>query len=60
VSEFSVRDHWAAQLSLSAPALKWGVRERWIGWDVQTQYGRLTPMRSIPLKSDLSAFLRSP
>jgi hypothetical protein len=30
-----------AQLSLSATALKCGVRDRWIGWDFRSQYGRL-------------------
>ncbi|WP_220636895.1 Druantia anti-phage system protein DruA [Georgfuchsia toluolica] len=32
---------WDAQLSLSAAALKCGVRDRWIGWDIRSQYGRL-------------------
>ena len=36
------RDEWVAQLSLSGAALKCGVRDRWIGWDFRTQYGRLT------------------
>lgn len=35
------REHWVAQLSLSAAALKCGVRDRWIGWDFRCQYGRL-------------------
>jgi hypothetical protein len=35
------QDQWVAQLSLSAAALKCGVRDRWIGWDFRTQYGRL-------------------
>ncbi len=35
------RDQWVAQLSLSAAALKCGVRDRWIGWDFRTQYDRL-------------------
>ena len=35
------REQWVAQLSLSASALKCGVRDRWIGWDFRTQYGRL-------------------
>lgn len=30
-----------AQLSLSAAALKCGVRDRWIGWNFRSQYGRL-------------------
>jgi hypothetical protein len=34
-------DEWVAQLSLSAAALKCGVRDRWIGWDFRSQYGRL-------------------
>ena len=34
-------DQWVAQLSLSAAALKCGVRDRWIGWDFRSQYGRL-------------------
>src|SRR5438128_11527793 len=37
----SWREQWVAQLSLSASALKCGVRDRWIGWDFRTQYGRL-------------------
>ena len=28
------RDQWVAQLSFSAAALKCGVRDRWIGWDL--------------------------
>jgi hypothetical protein len=35
------RERWVAQLSLSAAALKCGVRDRWIGWDFRSQYGRL-------------------
>ncbi len=35
------RDQWVAQLSLSAAALKCGVRDRWIGWDFRSQFGRL-------------------
>jgi Domain of unknown function (DUF4338)/DDE_Tnp_1-associated len=35
------REQWIAQLSLSAAALKCGVRDQWIGWDFRTQYGRL-------------------
>lgn len=35
------RDRWVAQLSISAAALKCGVRDRWIGWDFRSQYGRL-------------------
>ena len=35
------RQQWVAQLSLSAAALKCGVRDRWIGWDFRSQYGRL-------------------
>ena len=35
------REQWIAQLSLSAAALKCGVRDRWIGWDFRSQYGRL-------------------
>ena len=35
------REQWVAQLSLSAAALKCGVRDRWIGWDFRMQYGRL-------------------
>ena len=35
------RAQWVAQLSLSAAALKCGVRDRWIGWDFRSQYGRL-------------------
>ena len=35
------RDQWVALLSISAAALKCGVRDRWIGWDFTSQYGRL-------------------
>ncbi len=35
------RDEWVALLSMSAAALKCGVRDRWIGWDFRSQYGRL-------------------
>jgi hypothetical protein len=35
------RGHWVAQLNISAAALKCGVRDRWIGWDFRSQYGRL-------------------
>ena len=35
------REHWVAQLSMSGAALKCGVRDRWIGWDFRSQYGRL-------------------
>lgn len=35
------REQWVAQFSLSAAALKCGVRDRWIGWDFRSQYGRL-------------------
>ena len=35
------RGEWVAQLSISAAALKCGVRDRWIGWDFRSQYGRL-------------------
>ncbi len=35
------RDQWVAQVSVSAAALKCGVRDRWIGWDFRTQYDRL-------------------
>jgi GNAT superfamily N-acetyltransferase len=35
------REHWVAQLSLSGSALKCGARDRWIGWDFRSQYGRL-------------------
>jgi hypothetical protein len=35
------RDEWVAQISVSAAALKCGVRDRWIGWDFRSQYGRL-------------------
>ena len=35
------REQWVAQLNLSAAALKCGVRDRWIGWDFRSQYGRL-------------------
>ena len=35
------RERWVAQLNISAAALKCGVRDRWIGWDFRSQYGRL-------------------
>ncbi|WP_205736087.1 Druantia anti-phage system protein DruA [Acidiferrobacter sp. SPIII_3] len=35
------RGQWLAQLTLSAAALKCGVRDRWIGWDFRSQYDRL-------------------
>ena len=35
------RDQWVAQLSMSGSALKCAVRDRWIGWDFRSQYGRL-------------------
>ena len=34
-------EQWVAQLSMSAAALKCGVRDRWIGWNFRLQYGRL-------------------
>lgn len=33
-------EQWVAQLSMSAAALKCGARDRWIGWDYRSQYGR--------------------
>jgi ribosomal protein L27 len=48
------REQWVAQLSLSAAALKCGVRDRWIGWDFRSQYGRL------PLIANNSRFLILP
>ena len=30
-------EQWVAPLSLSAAALKCGVRDRWIGWDFRSQ-----------------------
>ena len=38
------REQWVAQLNLSAAALQCGVRDRWIGWDFRSQYGRLNLM----------------
>lgn len=35
------RGRWLAQVSLSAAALKCGVRDAWIGWDFRTQFDRL-------------------
>lgn len=35
------QEQWVALLSMSAAALKIGVRDRWIGWDFRTQYDRL-------------------
>ncbi|OGA45158.1 MAG: hypothetical protein A3G24_19885 [Betaproteobacteria bacterium RIFCSPLOWO2_12_FULL_62_13] len=34
-------EQWAALLSFSAAAWKCGVRDRWVGWDFRSQYGRL-------------------
>jgi len=34
------RGEWLALLGFSAPALKCGARDRWIGWDFRTQYDR--------------------
>jgi len=34
-------EQWVALISISAAALKCGVRDRWIGWDFTSQYGRL-------------------
>lgn len=35
------RGAWVALAGFSAPALKCGARDRWIGWDFRTQYDRL-------------------
>ena len=35
------RGRWLALLVFSAPALKCGARDRWIGWDRGLQFGRL-------------------
>ena len=35
------RRQTVALLSFSAPALKCGARDRWIGWDFRIQYDRL-------------------
>jgi len=35
------REQWVAQMGVSAAALKCSVRDRWIGWDFRSQYGRL-------------------
>jgi hypothetical protein len=35
------RGQWLALVSLSAAALKCGVRDAWIGWDFRTQFDRL-------------------
>lgn len=35
------RGEWLAELSLSAAALKCGVRDAWIGWDFRIQFDRL-------------------
>ena len=32
---------WVALLTFSASALKCAARDRWIGWDYRSQYGRL-------------------
>ena len=34
------RGDWVALIGFSAPALKCGARDRWIGWDFRTQYDR--------------------
>ena len=48
------REQWVAQLSPSAAALKCGVRDRWIGWDFRSQYGRLKLIANISRSSDSS------
>jgi hypothetical protein len=45
---------WVSLLSISAAALKCGVRDKWIGWDFRSQYGRL------PLIANNSRFLILP
>ena len=35
------RGRWLALVVFSAPALKFGVRDQWIGWDRGVQFGRL-------------------
>ena len=35
------RDRWLAIAVFSAPALKCGARDRWVGWDRSLQFGRL-------------------
>ena len=35
------RGQWLALVVFSAPALKCGARDRWIGWDYGVQFGRL-------------------
>lgn len=37
----TLHDQWVALLSFSSSALKCGVRDRWIGWDLRHQYDRL-------------------
>lgn len=34
-------EEWSALLSFSAPALKCGARDQWIGWNYRHQYDRL-------------------
>jgi hypothetical protein len=48
------RDRWLAQIGFSAAALKCAARDRWIGWDLRTQYDRL------PLIANNSRFLILP
>lgn len=48
------QDQWIALLSFSGAALKCAVRDRWIGWDFRSQYGRL------PLIANNSRFLILP
>lgn len=48
------REQRVALPGLSAAALKRGVRDRWIGWDFRSQYGRL------PLLANNSRFLILP
>src|SRR5205807_9485268 len=35
------REQWLAVLSFSGSALKFAVRDRWIGWTLRQHYGRL-------------------
>ena len=43
---------WLALLVFSAPALKCGARDRWIGWDYSVQFDRLYLVYSDPPPAD--------
>ena len=53
------REQWVAQLNLSAAALQCGVRDRWIGWDLRSQYGRLNLIANSTASSSCPEFCKS-